>query len=118
MKDISVINNSFTPKQPGNYKITSTTRDFSNNVATKVIDVVAVNNAQQMTVSLDVDPISQMLYSKIKLPSVNDLHIVGGSGLAKVERILEDSNHEEIILLDDIFGKEFFRNEVIWYYNN
>lgn len=102
-KDISIINNTFTPKQPGNYKITYTAKDYSNNIATKVIDVVAVNDSQQMNVSLDVNSISQLLYSKINLPSINDVHISGGSGLAKVERILEDSNHEEIILLDDVF---------------
>lgn len=105
-KDISVINNSFKPQKAGTYTIKYLAKDYSNNVATKTIDVLAVNDSQTMTISLPTPSITQNLYSKINLPSINDVIIEGGSGKAKVERLLLDSNNKEIEIEGDVFIPE------------
>ena len=105
-KDISVVNNTFIPKEEGNYKITYATRDHSNNVASREIIVNSINSPQTMTLSLDTTSISQELYSNITLPSPSDVVVTGGSGRATVTRTVVDSNNKEVATNGDIFVPE------------
>ena len=102
-KDVSVINNAFTPKQTGTYIVTYTARDYSNNVTTKTMNVVAVNESQVMSISLDETSMTDIVYSKFNLPSVDDVHITGGSGKPQVVRRIVNSNNEEIAIKGDTF---------------
>ena len=102
-KDVSVIKNAFTPKQAGTYIVTYTARDYSNNVTTKTMNVIAVNESQAMTISLDQTSMTDSVYSKYVLPSVNEVHINGGSGKAQVVRRIVNSNNEEIAIDGDTF---------------
>ena len=111
-KDISVVNGTFTPKQAGTYKISYIARDYSNNEKRKTMEVIAVNDSQTMSVSLPIDTLTQLIYTEFELPSVNDVIVNGGSGKAKIRRILEDSNHKEI----EIEGNTFIPDKVGTYY--
>ena len=103
VKDISVINNSFTPREVGEYTVTYHARDYSNNEAKKTVTVYAINDSQSISVSLDQTTIDQPLYENLVLPSIDDVNIVGGSGKAKVTRRLFDSDNNEIPIEGDDF---------------
>lgn len=117
-KDVSIINGSFIPQKAGNYSIKYVAKDHSNNVATKIISVVAVNDSQTMTISLDQDSITQTVYSEFNLPSINDVHVSGGSGKAKVTRRIIDSNRKEIIIEGDTFIPEETGTYNVYYVAN
>lgn len=102
-KDVSIVNNSFTPKQAGSYLVTYVAKDHSNNVSTRTITVVAINDSQSMTIALDHTSLSDTVYSKFELPSVDEVHIEGGSGKATVQRRIMNSKNEEIIIIGDTF---------------
>ena len=108
VKDISIINNEFTPKEAGKYTITYTARDYSNNVSTKKLTVNAVSESQAISISIDQDVMSDVIYSTFHLPSVNDVTVNGGSGVAKVERAIYDSSSNLI----EIKGDDFSPSEV------
>ena len=112
VKDISVVNNAFTPKEVGKYVISYHSRDYSLNETIETVEVYAVNDAQKMTITFDQPIISQNIYTDFVLPSVDDIHITGGSGKATVTRRIEDSNHQEI----EITGDTFAPTEVGTYY--
>ena len=112
VKDISVIDNVFTPKKPGKYIISYHAKDHSLNESTETIEVLAVNDSQSMTISFDESTISQNIYTDFILPSVDEVHIAGGSGKAVVTRRIEDINHQEI----EIVGDTFVPTEVGTYY--
>ena len=103
VKDISVVNDSFTPKQPGNYVITYKARDYSNNESIKTIDVIAINNVQTMTISLGTSMIDRAVYSKIVLPTIDDVVVNGGSGKPIIERWVENNSGERMELDGDTF---------------
>ena len=111
-KDISIVDNTFTPKEAGKYIISYHAKDYSLNETTETIEVIAVNDSQTMTISFDEPSISQNIYTDFVLPSVDDIHITGGSGKPIVTRRIEDSNHQEI----EISGDTFVPNEVGTYY--
>lgn len=102
-KDISIINNSFTPKKAGTYIVTYTARDYSNNVATKIVTVVAVNESQSMTVSLEQNVMTDVVYSEFHLPSINEVQINGGSGKPQIIRRIINAKDEEITISGDTF---------------
>ncbi len=102
-KDISVINNAFTPKKAGTYTVTYTARDYSNNVATKTINVVAINESQSMTISLPQNSMTNTVYSTFILPSIDEVEINGGSGEPQIERRIINARNEEIIITGDTF---------------
>ena len=102
-KDISVINNSFTPKQAGSYLVTYTARDHSNNVTNKTMTVVALNDAQSMSITLDQTSMTNTVYSEFVLPSVSEVQVEGGSGKPTVERHIMNSRNEEIVIIGDTF---------------
>ena len=102
-KDVSIVNNSFTPKEEGNYKITYVTRDHSNNAASREIIINTINSAQTMSLSLDTTSVSQELYSNISLPLTSDVHVTGGSGVPTITRTLVDSNNKAIDIDGDVF---------------
>lgn len=102
-KDVSVINNTFTPQKAGTYTVKYTARDHSNNVATKNINVVAVGDTQAMTATLDTNVVNELIFTKIQLPTVDEVHVSGGSGKPFIERKLYDANHNEIEIIDDLF---------------
>ena len=112
VKDISVIDKAFTPKEAGRYIISYHAKDHSLNEANKNIEILAVNDSQVMTISFDTPTISQNIYTEFVLPSIDEIHISGGSGKAIVTRRLEDSNHQEI----EITGNTFIPTEVGTYY--
>ena len=105
-KDISVINNTFTPKEEGTYKISYIAKDHSNNQTIRELVVTTINDPQTMSLSIDTPSISQELYSKINLPLTSDVHVTGGSGVAKVTRTLLDNKSKEIQVEDDTFIPE------------
>ena len=107
-KDISIISNEFTPKEAGKYTITYKARDYSNNEATKKLTVNAVNDPQAMSISLEQNTMSDIVFSTFHLPSVNDVTVNGGSGASKVERAIYDSS-SKLIKID---GNDFIPNEV------
>ena len=102
-KDISIKNNTFTPKEEGTYKITYEAKDHSCNVAKKDINITTINDPQTMSLSLDTSSISKELYSKINLPSIDDVIVTGGSGHASITRKLFDENNNEIVIEGDTF---------------
>ena len=102
-RDVSVINNTFTPKEAGSYIVTYTARDFSGNVSTRSITVVAINDSQDMTISLDQTSITDRVYSKFVLPSIDDVQVTGGSGKPQVTRRIVNSNNDEIVISGDTF---------------
>ena len=112
VKDISIVNNAFTPKQEGKYVISYHARDYSANEVTKNIEVYAINDPQTMTISFAEPFISQNIFTAFDLPSVDEVNITGGSGKATVTRTIEDSEHHEI----EISGDTFVPTEVGTYY--
>lgn len=104
VKDISIVNGCFTPKEAGNYTITYVAKDHSNNIGEQTVKVTTVDNDQAMSLS-DLVPITNELYSEIALPSTSEVAalIVGGSGRAKVTRTILDSNNKEILIRDNVF---------------
>lgn len=102
-KDVSIVNNAFTPDKPGNYEVTYKARDYSNNVSTKVIDVMAIDDTQDMNIHLSEKVINELLYSKIVLPSADDVIVEGGSGKPVIQRWVEDSNKQKMEVDGDIF---------------
>lgn len=107
-RDVSIINNTFTPKETGKYIITYTARDHSALTAEKTVEVFATDDSQEMTVSLDVDTITKDLYSKIILPSISEVNINGGSGKPTVVRTLYDSDNNPI----EIEGNTFIPKKI------
>lgn len=91
-KDVTVSNGYFTPKEAGTYTITYIAKDHSNNYAEKTIDVVAINDSQEMSITLDEKSISEELYSVVNLPSIDEVKtkVVGGSGRPTIERYVFD----------------------------
>ena len=112
VKDVSIINGSFIPKEPGTYYINYQSRDIYGNVGTKRVDVVAVNDSQSMTISVTPTSIEQEVYTTFNLPSIDDVVISGGSGKPIVTRRIIDSNNQEIV----IEGNEFIPTEIGTYY--
>lgn len=109
-KDISVVNNSFTPKEEGSYKISYIAKDHSNNKTIRELVVTTINDPQSMSLSIDTASISQELYSKISLSLTSEVHVTGGSGVAKIIRTLLDSNNKEIPVEEDTFIPEKIGN--------
>lgn len=103
VKDVSVINNAFTPANAGKYQIKYSAKDHSNNSTTETIEVIAVNDSQQMSIQLPASTITQDIYSDFELPSIDGVAINGGSGKATVTRKIIDSNQEEIVVDGDNF---------------
>lgn len=103
VKDISVIDGEFTPKQTGTYEISYHARDYSNNHTTETIRVIATSDSQAMSISFDNPTISQNIYTDFVLPTGNQIHVNGGSGVATITRRVEDSNHQEIVVEGDTF---------------
>lgn len=103
IKDISVVNGYFTPKEEGKYTITYVAKDHSLNVAKTPININTVDDSQTMTLA-DLGTISNQLYSEIALPSTNDVAslVVGGSGKPKVTRTIKDSSNNVIEIVGDI----------------
>ena len=102
-RDVSIVNNTFTPKEVGTYTITYTAKDFSNNTSTRTVNVVAVNDSQSMSISLDSVVPTGSVYSAFVLPSINDVHIEGGSGKPQVERRIINARNEVIEITGDTF---------------
>ena len=104
-RDVSVNNGYFTPKQEGKYTITYIAKDHSNNYSDKTVDVIAINDAQTMVITLDADTINQELYSLVKLPSISEVRgkISGGSGKPSVERIIYDIDGKQMEIEGDSF---------------
>ena len=107
-KDISIVNNTFTPKKAGTYRITYRAKDHSNNETIKNVNVIAVDNLDKMAISLATTEISENVYSKILLPSVDEAVVTGGSGKSTFTRILKNSNKEEV----DVEGDTFIPTEI------
>ena len=103
VKDISVVNNSFTPTKSGTYTIKYVARDYSDNVATKSIDVVAVNSITNLSISLDETTMSKTVFSEFNLPKVNEVNVSGGSGIPVVERRIVDASRKTIEIDGDVF---------------
>ena len=108
IKDISIVNNEFTPKEAGKYTITYTARDYSDNVSTKKLTVNAVESAQTVSISIDQDSMSDVIFSTFHLPTINDVTVSGGSGVSKVERAIYDASSKLI----EIEGDDFIPTEV------
>lgn len=111
-KDVSIINDAFTPKQPGAYNITYKARDFYNNIATKKVTINAINDIQTMSISVSPTSMTQEAYSTFNLPAITDVNITGGSGKPKIIRTVMDANGKEI----RISGDEFVPTETGTYY--
>ena len=107
-KDISIVNNTFTPKKAGTYRITYRAKDHSNNETIKNVNVIAVDKLDKMAISLATTEISENVYSKILLPSVDEAVVTGGSGKSTVTRILKNSNKEVV----DVEGDTFIPTEI------
>ena len=103
VKDVSIIDGMFTPKQAGTYEISYHARDYSNNHKTETLRVIATNDSQAMSISFDRPTISQNIYTNFVLPSGNEIHVTGGSGVPTITRRIEDAEHHEIIVEGDIF---------------
>lgn len=102
-KDVSIIDGTFTPKQPGTYYLNYRTRDIYNNVSTKKISVIAVNESQSMTVSVTPTIMSQEAYSTFNLPSISDVVITGGAGKPSITRVVVNSAGQEMPVYGDAF---------------
>lgn len=109
VKDISIVNGCFTPKEAGVYTITYVAKDHSNNVGEQTVKITTVSGNQEMTLS-DLTPITDQLYSTITLPSTSEVAatIVGGSGRPQVTRKIFDSANKEI----EILGNDFVPTEI------
>ena len=105
-KDVSIINGYFTPTKPGSYVVKYQTRDSFYNSATSTMEIVAVNNIQNMSISLDAQTMSDTVYSSFILPNENDVHVTGGSGKPYITRQLVDPSNQEIIIEGDEFIPE------------
>ena len=104
-RDITITDGYFIPKEEGTYTITYTAKDHSNNYAEKTVDVIATNDSQEMTITLDKTSISQELYSVVELPSINEVKtkISGGSGKPTVERFVFDKDGYPLEVEGDSF---------------
>ncbi|MBO4666982.1 MAG: hypothetical protein J5666_02480, partial [Bacilli bacterium] len=104
-KDVSVVDGYFIPTKEGKYTITYIAKDHSNNYANRTIDITAIDDEQKMTIHLDSDTINQDLYTKINLPSVNEVRdsITGGSGKPTVKRTIFDSDNNPVEIKEDYF---------------
>ena len=104
-RDISITNGKFTPDKAGVYTITYTARDHSNNVATKTVDVTAINDAQTITITLDENTITQDIFSKVTLPSTEAVKtkVSGGSGKSTIVRTVYDTNNKPMEIKGDSF---------------
>ncbi len=104
VKDVSVVNGYFTPKEVGKYTITYIAKDHSNNIGKQTLQINTIDSEQTMSLS-DLTPISGQLYSEIAIPSTSEVSesIVGGSGKAIVTRTIKDSNNNEIVIEKDTF---------------
>ena len=111
-KDISVVNGTFTPKQTGVYYINYKARDIYNNIGTKRVSVVAINESQSMTINVSPTSMTQEAYSTFYLPATNDVVITGGAGKASVSRMVVNSIGQEM----PVFGNEFIPTEPGTYY--
>ena len=102
-KDISIANGEFTPKEEGTYKITYTAKDHSLNETTEVIEVTSITGTQNMEISLSVSPMSQNIFTEFNLPSADDVIVSGGSGKAKITRVITNAAGEEIEIEGNVF---------------
>ena len=114
-KDVSIINGTFTPQKAGNYTITYFAKDYSKNSAIKTVNVTAVNDSQNMSISLDQTSMSQTVYTEFNLPSIDDVHITGGSGKPLVTRRILDSERKEIEIEGDVFVPEEIGTYMVYY---
>lgn len=103
VKDVSIINNTFTPTREGRYIVLYESSDHSSNKATRRINVFALNHVETLDLDLVEQTITGDIYSPISLPLESEVNVTGGSGKAVVERKLFNSQSQEISLT----GSEF-----------
>lgn len=116
-KDVTITNGCFTPKEVGTYIITYTAKDYSNNYGTKTVEVTAISSDQHMEIDLDSDTINQNIFTKVTLPSINEIRtkITGGSGKPTIERTIFDSNNNQIFIEGDSFVPEKVGEYKVYY---
>lgn len=103
VKDISVINGTFIPKQTGVYSINYKARDIYGNVGTRKVNVTAINDSQSMTISISPTSLTQEVYTEFALPKISDTQVEGGSGKPTVTRRLVDTSGNELPIENDKF---------------
>ncbi|MBO6280313.1 MAG: hypothetical protein J6M95_01875 [Bacilli bacterium] len=103
IKDISIIDNTFTPTKEGRYIVVYESKDCSNNKASKRINVFATNSISDVQIDLEEKVISGDIYSPITLPLTSEVNVTGGSGKITVERKMFNSKNEEISFDGDSF---------------
>ena len=97
--EVDVTNNSFTPTSEGEYRVIYEASDVFNNVTTEEIEVIAYNDYEALTISIESPLPEDMIYgSTLSLPVPS---YGGGSGNLKLFTKVTNENGDEVAIYNN-----------------